>query len=326
MATFRCPVCKARLTQKQYESALGILEAREAHMKHREDELKKKTQELQERGAEWKAKAKTARQEGVKQGQREEKNRAERLVAGWKTKVKILEERIAQLEKGTTPQTEGLEFEGTLVDRLKKEFPDDVIKHEGKGGDVLHFVMLNRKQAGVIVYECKRTPKILTAHVDQASRAKQFREADFAILVTTGQRKKFSGLDEERNVLIVAPLGVIPLAALLRGHLIEMLKAKISKEKRALIAQRLLTHITSPQYKNPIEEIATKTRELESLLKEEARLHVRHWTTRWEHYQRIKWDTSQIQANIELVLQGKEPKLLSQPKSQPLQLLPATVR
>ncbi len=46
--------------------------------------------------------------------------------------------RIKQLEKGTKPQTEGLEFEENLYKRLKKEFPKDKVEHKGKGGDILH--------------------------------------------------------------------------------------------------------------------------------------------------------------------------------------------
>jgi hypothetical protein len=322
MPTYRCPVCKKPLSQKEYESALGILESREAHLKHREQELEKRESELRKQKDIWMRKAKTARQEGLEEGRRKEKERAERLFQGKDKQIKKLQERIEQLQKGTTPQTDGLEFEETLYVRLQHEFPDDDIQHEGKGGDVLHFVMLNGEQAGVIVYECKRTPNIPSSHVSQASRAKQQREADFAVLVTTGQRKKFSGLDEENGVLIVSPLGVIPLAALLRGHLIEMLKAKVSKEKRVRIANQLLKYVTSPQFKNPIEEVVTKTGELTGLLKEEARQHAKMWTTRWEHYQRIRWDSSQIQANLQLVLQGKEPKPLAYPKPAPLQLLP----
>jgi hypothetical protein len=37
-----CPACKKRLTKKEYESALGILEEREVHLEHVRAELPKK--------------------------------------------------------------------------------------------------------------------------------------------------------------------------------------------------------------------------------------------------------------------------------------------
>ncbi len=322
MPIYRCPVCKKNLSKSEYESALGIIEAQKKHLKDEQEKLAQQQAALRRERADLKAKAKIAKREGLAEGQRKEKKRAELLFQGKDRQIKKLHERIKQLQKGTTPQTEGLEFEETLALRLRDEFPDDHIQHEGKCGDILHFVNCAGKRAGVIIYECKRTPRIPSDHIQQAFRAKQTREADFAILVTTGQRKDFNGLAEDGGVLIVAPLGVIPLISLIRSHLIEMLKTKISKEKRTEVAHQLLKYVTSPQFKNPIEEIITRTGELEDMIKEEAKQHARMWETRWGHYQRIKWDSSQIQGNLQLVLHGNEPKAITCPKPEPLRLLP----
>ncbi len=309
MKTYRCPVCKKSLTKKQYERALGILGEREKHLKHKKADLQAKLREA-------KTRAKKAKEEGV----RLERNRTQRLLAGRDKQIQTLKERIDQLKKGSTPQTEGLEFEDKLAARLRREFPEDNVQPKGKGGDILHIVQFNKKPAGIIIYECKRTPKILSQHIHQAHRAKQSREADFAILVTTGQKKGFSGLAEMNGILVVSPLGTIPLASLLRGHLIEMLRAKITKEKRAIIAQQLLKYITSPQFKNPIEEVVQLTSELQDMIKVEAKEHVRVWKKRWDRYQKIQWDGSQIQNNLQLVLHAKEPKPIVHPKPRPLQL------
>lgn len=309
MKTYRCPVCKKSLTKGEYERALGILGEREKHLEHKKAELEKKLLRA-------KAKAKEARDEGIKA----ERARTQRLLAGKDKQIQTLKERIDQLKKGSTPQTEGLEFEDKLVARLKREFPQDDIQHKGKDGDVLHIVRFEKKPAGIIIYECKRTPRIQSQHVRQAHRAKQSREAHFAVLVTTGEKKGFSGLARMNGVLVVSPLGTIPLASLLRGHLIEMSKAKITKEKRAIIARQLMTYITSPQFKNPIEEVVQLSTELQGMIKEEAKNHLRIWKKRWDRYQRIHWDSSQIQNNLQLVLHGKEPRALVHPKVPPLQL------
>jgi len=307
--TYKCPVCKKPLTKKEYEDALGILGEREKHFAHAREELQKKLREV-------KAKGEKAREEGVKS----ERKRTQRLLAGKDEQIKILKERLEQLKKGSTPQTEGLEFEDKLVARLELEFPNDDIQHRGKDGDVLHIVKFDKKSAGIIIYECKRTPKILNQHIRQAHRAKQSREADFAVLVTTGQKKGFSGFAQMNGVLVISPLGTIPLASLLRQHLIEMLRANITKGKRATIAQELVKYITSPQFKNPIEEVVQITSELQGMIKKEAEEHFRNWRIRWENYQKIQWDSSQIQNNLQLVLHGKEPKLIVHKEIPPLQL------
>jgi len=308
---YRCPVCGKTLTKSEYEEALRIHEAKEEHLRKLEGELKRRERRLGR-----------SIDEAKREVQERERRRTRRLTAGLRDKARRLEDRIRQLEKGTTPQTDGLEFEEKLAARLKREYPDDGVQHKGKGGDVLHIVRSNGKEAGIIVYECKRVPTIQGKHIHQAYLAKQSREADFAVLVTTGQRRRFSGLEQRDGVLIVAPLAVIPLASLLRLHLIEMLRAKITKERRAIIAQRLLKFITSSQFKNPIEEVVRTASGLEEGLKDEMRDHKRVWERRWRAYQTIRWDATQVQGNLHLVLHGKEPKPVGSPKVAPL-LLPA---
>lgn len=310
--TYRCPVCKKPLTQKEYEKALGILGERERHLQHQKVELQKRLREA-------KVKQKKAREEGVKA----ERSRTQRLLAGKEKQIQTLKERIKQIRKGSTPQTEGLEFEEKLTARLRREFPTDQVEHKGKGGDVLHRVRFARKVAGIIVYECKRTPRIQTQHVRQARQARQSRDADFAVLVTTGTKRGFSGFAQMGGVFVVSPLGAVPLAALLRDHIIEMMRARIAKEKRALIADRLVQYITSPHFRNPIEEVIQIASELQDMIKEEAKQHFKIWKRRWEHYQTIQWDSSHVQNNVRLVLHEKQPQPLTAPKVARLLLPPA---
>jgi hypothetical protein len=306
-----CPVCGTLLSKSAFEKALRIHTAREKHLGELQDELERRQEGMDEEVA-----------SAEELGQKKEKQRSQRLMAGQKKVIGKLQERIVQLEKGTTPQTDGLEFEGKLLARLKKEFEDDDVQAEGKlVGDIVHTVMYDGKEAGKITYECKRTPGISGKHVQQAYLGKQACHADFAILVTTGKKKRFSGLMEMDGVLVVAPLGVIPLAALLRANLIEMLRAKITTEQRAKIAQRMLKYITSPQLKNPIEEVIHLSERLQKMVIEEAHDHREIWKKRMLHYTKIQWDTSQVQSNFQRILHGKEPKHVLAPK--PQLLLPA---
>lgn len=309
MTTYRCPVCGKSLTKKEYEKSLGILKAREQHLHFEAAKFQKKLQESEQ-------KRKAAKQEGVQLGL--QRNR--RVLQGKDRYIEKLKDAIRQLKRGTTPQTEGLEFEDKLAHRLKREFPQDDIVQTRKGGDVLQIVAYAGKPVGRIVFECKRTAHLSGQHVRQAARAKQSRVADFAVVVTTGTRKGFGGLAEVRGVLIVAPLGVVPLAQLLREHLIEMARRGVEQKKRRAIAQSLLKYITSPQFRNPIEGVARASAELRELLAEEVKGHYRVWQKRGEYYQRINWDASQIRSNIGLVLEGKQPKTVLQAKVQPLHL------
>jgi hypothetical protein len=310
MAAYKCPVCNKALSKSEYEDALGILKGREAHAAHLLEDAKKKLKAAKQHAA-------RARQEGIKY----QKAQTRRLLEGKDKQLQKLKERVKQLQKGTTPQSEGLEFEDKLVKRLKIEFPEDNTIHEGKAGDVIQTVMFDYKMAGIIVYECKRTPNLLNNHVEQAFRAKITRKASFAVLVTTANyNKTWKGFGTIKDVLVTSPFAVIPLVKLLRMHVIEMLKAEIPINKRAQIANQLLQHITSPEFKNPLEEISRTGRGLQSELKTEVKSHIKSWQRRWKYYQDIQYSTSAIQHNIQLVLQGKELKLIDKPKVQPLPL------
>lgn len=320
MKTYRCPTCGKKLTRVEYEKALKIQGAKEAHFHEREASLKEKARAREER---LKKKERALRDRLKNESariRRLERARAERSNAGLKHALLKANEEIRRLRSGATPQTDGLEFEDKLTTRLRKEFPDDQILHKGKGGDILHTVNFGKKAAGVIIYECKRTPRIQGDHLAQAHRAKQTRQADFVVLVTTARKKGFSGFTQMGGVWVVAPLATVPLVALLREHLIEMLKLKITKERRAAIAQRLMRYIDSPQFKNPVDEMLQRTTKLQEMIKREARDHFRIWQERWGHYQTIHWNATQVQANLQLVLHGNSPKQVAIPKSPPLQL------
>ncbi|MGI0012398.1 MAG: DUF2130 domain-containing protein [Nitrososphaera sp.] len=290
-----------------------MLKERDAHTSHLLKEAKEKLKAAKQHAVK-------ARNEGIAY----QKAQTRRMFEGKVKEVQTLKERIKQLQKGSTPQTEGLEFEDKLVRRLKLEFPEDNTIHEGKGGDVIQTVMFERKFTGVIVYECKRTPSLLNTHVDQAYRAKITRKAVFVVLVTTANyNRTWKGFGSIRDVLVASPFAVIPLVKLLRMHLIEMLKAEIPISRRAKIANQLLQHVTSQEFKNPLEEIARTGRELQTDLKDEMKSHYRLWKKRWTNYQKIDYDTSTIHDSLQLVLQGKRIKSMNKPKVQALPLLPS---
>ena len=81
--------------------------------------------------------------------------------------LKVLEERHVkeQIEKGITPQIEGLLEEGKLLAKLKELFQHDKFEHPGKRGDIIQSVIEQGKEIGKIVYECK---KVKTFNKQQA--------------------------------------------------------------------------------------------------------------------------------------------------------------
>ena len=130
MKTHKCPLCGSVLTQSKYEAVLHIQREKEQAQKagleklHKQIHLQEqKESALKKQIKDSKQKIKAAQSEGIKKGALVEKQRQQRLTAGLKKKLDLATSRIKQLEKGSTPQTEGLEFEGNLYQRLRKESP-----------------------------------------------------------------------------------------------------------------------------------------------------------------------------------------------------------
>lgn len=300
---YQCPVCKKPLTKREFERAFKIHEGQQKHLEQREREVQQAEQNL-----------KSERKEIKKTVRASERARTKRMVKGYREQLAKWKERARLLERGQTPQEYGPEFEIKLFKRLKEEFDGDEIEHKGKGGDVLHTVKVGGKPAGIIVYECKWTPRISHSHVKQAAQAKMTRRAQFAVLVTCGTKRGFSGFTEMAGVLVVAPAGVLAVVGLIRNHLIEMARAGIEKRQRTKIAHQLLKFIKSTEFKNPIEEIVRTSENLREGIMEEFRWHKIDWEKRWNAYGRIRWDGFAIQENLRSVLHGGTAKPLTQPR------------
>jgi hypothetical protein len=296
VSIYRCPVCHTKLSQKQYEKALGILGEKQQHLRHQKAQLQAKLSKARDN-------ARRAEAEGV----RKERDRTQRILAGRDKEIQALQEQLKRLKKGTTPQTDGLEFEDRLYARLRREFSADRIVHEGKGGDILHTVQVDGKAAGLILYECKRCKRIQSDHVEQATRDKRSRQADFAILVTTGTRRGYTGLANDGPVLVVSPLGVIALAGLVRAQLLQMSRARLSRSQKEKVAAQALEYITGAMFKGPLEDAMTRTRKARGLLEKEAKAHFQVWQERWDLYQTVEMDLASLSQNSERISHGEKP-------------------
>lgn len=314
MRKYICPVCSTPLSRLAYEKALGIIEEKELLLEGERAKIARENDNLKLQLKESQKRLTAAREDGIKA----ERARNGRLLAGKDTEIQQLKERLKQVRTGATPQTDGLEFETTLCARLRREFPEDRIQHKGKGGDVLQLIRFDDEPAGSLIYECKRTPSILTQHLRQTMAAKKQRDADFAILVTTGKKKGFNGFSQMDGVLVVCPLAVVHICCLLRAHLIEMTRAKLDRVTRAAIAQKLMTYITGTEFTNYIERMVRFSTELQETLETEIKEHLRGWERRQNYYQTINRETNQMQGNLNLVLHGREPKLIEAPKQAPM--------
>lgn len=210
-----------------------------------------------------------------------------------------------QLRRETTPQIEGLLYEKKLLKELRKRFPGDRFKHEGKGGDVLHWPIRNNHIAGLIVYECKRVRIYLPAYVKQAADAKEKRKADFAILVTNAMKKRTHGFYAEKGVLVVHPAGVVHLASVLREQTIRIAEMKLGQLQRNKAVKLTLEYLEGPEFANSMDGIIQQTLALYEDLKHDVKNHIVAWRKRIAGYGKIYTDASTVKSTARAMLSGE---------------------
>ncbi len=327
--TIPCPLCGSPLTEKHYHRVVKIQEQKEKIQKGELGKLKNQAAAAEaaataarRKERETRAKAKQKVADAKREAAAKERRKAETQNKHLMAQVHRLKERNKMLEKGTSPQEVGLADEQTLVRRLRGEFPSDKIERTagGRGGDVLQEVTFCKDVAGHIIYECKHTDKIAADHVNQTALAKKTRNADYGILVTTGTRKKFSGLDQDSGIFIVSQSGVLTLAHICRDSLIAMAKQRLDAAAKEAAAKRLMDYVTSPVCKTPLEEAISHTERAHKNLLKEMEQHKKIWEERYELYQTIHYDISHVKNNITRVLDGDNPLKLEKPRFEPLAL------
>lgn len=284
---YLCPTCKKELTKEEYDYALGIVkELKEAIGK--------------------------AREEGKEAGTQQYKTQVELLEKQHLTHVGRLEKTIETLKAGTTAQKVGFKDEYSLCDNLKTQFPDDDIQHKGKLGDILQVVCVEDAEIGKIVYECKNKPRIESADIRQTFLAKQYRKANHAILVTTGERKRkpFDGLGYEHDIFIVTYALVIFLVNILRSHMVDMHHSSLPENQQADANRLLANYLTQGEGRLAINAISTQANLLAEGLQDEMIKTRKWWLERWNSIQTIGIAGNSILINIQLILTGQAPELL----------------
>ncbi len=223
-----------------------------------------------------------------------------------------------QIEKGITPQIEGLLEEGVLLAKLQELFPHDQFSHPGKGGDIIQNVIEEGKQIGRIVYECKKVKTFNKDHIVQAKEARRIREADFAILVTNAFPSKKQYYFVEKTVFVISPISLEPITQTLRDSLVRIAMLSMTNEAKTLAIQKVYNYLSSNEYSNKINDMTMQLIELGKDLKGEITTHRRIWEKRYNTYKTLHSDIGIIDRRLRKLIQGlpgeKEMKLLPSPE------------
>ncbi|MEP0862107.1 MAG: DUF2130 domain-containing protein [Ignavibacterium sp.] len=319
---------KFKEQQKQYEKQIReaekkILEERKKLKLELQKSLRNQKKELL---ASFRKKMENEIKRGIEAGVKEQKKQFEKQSAELRktqNKMRRLEESLKlsaskyekaneeikklkeQLEKGITPQIEGLLEEKNLLNKLRELYPADKFIHTGKGGDIIQIIVDQKKEVGKIVYECKKVKNFDKKFIAQAKNARKLREADFVILVTNAFPSKRQYYFVEKTVFVISPVSLEPITYTIRESLIRIAMLKLTNEAKERAVQQVYDYLSGSEYKNRINEISQETLDLRDELVKEMNAHKNFWLKRYNSYKNIFNDVNHIDYKLKELLQNR---------------------
>lgn len=195
---------------------------------------------------------------------------------------KKLDELQRQLDQKTSNELgEGAEID--LYEALRTGFEDDPIKRIKKGepgADIRHEVVHNDQVVGSILYDSKNHGAWRTSFLEKLKKDQLADDADHAILSTSvfpsGERQ----LLVRDGVIVANPARVVELVRLLRQHMVQTHRLRLSAEERDDKTQALYEFIVSERYGQLIAQFDTLAQSLLELDVKEKKDHDRVWAKR----------------------------------------------
>lgn len=249
--------------------------------------------------------------------QRELKQK-DRLISSLKDENEVQQRRIEHL----TADERGEMNEEELVARLQAAFPDDRIERLGRGragSDILHTIRYpldgGFETAGLVVYECKDTLQWVNSFVDQAKKARLTHKTPHVVIVSRAFPRAEKILCVRDGVPIVAPARIVDLARVLRGMVIELHRAGLSKESQAAKTQELYEYLAGDEFRQAFGVIVDAAKELGDLLGKERTAHERTWAKRQQIYNELGGKSAAIDGRLRAIIErsssGRKAKVVS---------------
>ena len=190
-----------------------------------------------------------------------------------------MEEMQRALDKKTAEDLgEGAEID--LFEALKAEFDGDRVERVNKGqpgADILHTVIHNGRECGMIIYDSKNHNAWRNDFVTKLRSDQIAAKAEHAILST---RKFPSGerhLHVQDGVLIASPARVVALAQIVRQHLVQTHTLRMSNEERTQKIVALYSFITSQQCADMFARLDSQADALLEIQVKEKKAHEAVW-------------------------------------------------
>jgi len=233
----------------------------------------------------------------------------ERQLADMRRQIEDLKRKAEQ----GSQQLQGEAGEGELESILRGSFPSDDISGIGqgvRGADVHHVVVDARgAKAGAILWECKNTRHWSNDWIAKLKQDQRALHADLAVLVTACLPKgctRFAIID---GVLVSDFACAASLAAVLRGHLLQLAQARHAAMNKEEKLELLYRYLSGVEFRQRVEAVVEAFTAMRKDLEQERRAAERQWARRTKQIDAVTFNVSGMYGD----LQGLMPALPSIP-------------
>lgn len=263
--------------------------------------------------------AERAAKEAMRQSRREidlvkergAKERAQHAAetARLKTTVDTL---LQKLERQTSEQM-GEMGEMEVFTALKNAFPTDVIERIGKGvrgADILQKVMVEGKEAGRIVYECKNVSTWQNKWISTAKRYRAEYQTPWVIIAARTFPRRQKWFVVEKSVPVIDLRLTVKLAEIVRGAVTEIGHLRMSHHGRHGKADEMFEYILSDHFANRFKGMADAVTGLRDMQKKERQWHSDAWSKQTRLHDEMDDGQREIAARIRAISEARaKPRL-----------------
>lgn len=305
---------KAKEESQKQLIELESLRKRDEESRRKEMDFLRQAQEFENMKKNQAFELEKAKMEERKKVEEEAKKQAEERAKFDNDKMKLdFEKREAELKKQLEMTQKSLEDasrkanqwsmqiqgeiqEDALKELLIQNFPIDTISDVEKGkkwADVIQEVRNEFGQTvGIIAWESKNTKAWTDSWIDKLKEDRLRANADISILVTAVLPKDMEKFGLYKGIWVVEWSYALPVAIMLRSQIESMATLKNSLVSKDEKMELLYNYLTSPKFKDKVENIIDAFKQMKDQVEEERRAFEKRWKTREQLLEQVIKNTS----------------------------------
>ena len=224
-------------------------------------------------------------------------------------KEKIIDDLNKQMKEGQRKAEQGsMKLQGEILeleieDLLVKYFPEDEIQPVApgkKGADILQIVKTGSgKNAGVILWETKRTKNWQAAWIQKLKEDQRREKAELAVIASEVLPANIHNFGLDNGIWISDIKYALGLACALREHLKSVAAVKAANTGKENKAEMVYDYLTGTQFKQRVESVLEAYIEMKGDIEDEKRLIEKSWAKREKQIERFVKNISGMYGDLQ---------------------------